>query len=650
MGKIYTSCLLLILLLSHRPTLSGQVKSIDSLKQVAIHAVHDTTAMRAYYFLAYAYSNISMDSALVYARKCFHLGKNSTYVKFRCSANQVLGTMYIYAAQNDSAQFYLEEARTLGIANDLTPLVSATYANLGVLYKRQDQYDKAIELYTEGIEYDKSHNNDYGQTVKLLNIANLYGRQNNEEKALKFNQEGLKLAKSLTHQDRDKLVSLLLNNTAINHLALGNTEEALTMFREALAISRALGNESEISRNLNNIGATLEQAERAEEALTLMLEALAIRERLEDPIPLIETNMELGTVYAKLKEVELSDQHFAKAVKIAKQIDHKALLTETHLAQSNAAELNENYEAALASLKLSVQYQDSVDQGYDETLFKEIETKYEVAQKDAVLANQKLELSTKTHQRNLLILIAILLGFLTWFLFYRNRKNQSLATSKIDSLHKQQKILALDYMVQGQEEERKRIAQDLHDGLGGILASARLQMQRITKEIEKLSDMDLLKKAELLIGNAHREVRRISHDMMPGALIDLGLVEAVEDLALDLQEKSDMRINVIAPEVALKLTDLQKVQLYRAIQEICQNTLKHAEASQLLIDFSIDQKNLIIDLADDGKGYDPTVESIEYGLGIKNIHSRITYLNGTVQTTAQQGMGVQYRIAVPIEK
>ena len=175
---------------------------------------------------------------------------------------------------------------------------------------------------------------------------------------------------------------------------------------------------------------------------------------------------------------------------------------------------------------------DSLENNELRSKISELDVKYESSKKDNEIANQQLQINNSTSQRNLAIFGGLAILGLAGFLFYRNRKNQHLAKAKIDNLQKQQKLLALDYMVQGQEEERKRIAQDLHDGLGGLLASARIQIQKVEKEMQKLGQMQLLSKAESMIDNAHQEVRRISHDMMPGALMDLGLIDAVEDLCL----------------------------------------------------------------------------------------------------------------------
>lgn len=202
-----------------------------------------------------------------------------------------------------------------------------------------------------------------------------------------------------------------------------------------------------------------------------------------------------------------------------------------------------NYQKSNELLYKYFEIKDSIYSEENRTILADLEIKYESSKKDAEIATQTLRINQRTTQGIWFIAGASALLLLTWFLVYRNRKNKILANAKFENLEKQQKLLALDYMVQGQEQERKRIAQDLHDGLGGLLTSAKLQIQKIQREIEKFTDLKLFDQAEKMINHAHTEVRRIAHDMMPGALIDLGLIDAIEDLINKLKKEQNFVIN-----------------------------------------------------------------------------------------------------------
>lgn len=136
---------------------------------------------------------------------------------------------------------------------------------------------------------------------------------------------------------------------------------------------------------------------------------------------------------------------------------------------------------------------------------------------------------------------------------------------------------------------------------------------------------------------ACHEVRRIEHDMMPGALVDLGLVDAIEDLAVNTTKEKSLRIDVDDKTVGITLTDFQKIQLYRVIQKCIVNTVKHARATEVSITFETENDLLILTYSDDGKGFDFDAAKASTGLRVKGIVSRVELLKGSVQYKLDQG-------------
>ncbi|NND08298.1 MAG: hypothetical protein HKN87_18115 [Saprospiraceae bacterium] len=253
----------------------------------------------------------------------------------------------------------------------------------------------------------------------------------------------------------------------------------------------------------------------------------------------------------------------------------------------------------------------------------------------------------RTEQRNLFMIGARALLLLEWFLVYRNRQSHKLSSSRIDILEKQQKLLALDYIVQGQEEERERIARDLHDGLGGILTSVRHQIHALQEQITSLVKVDIAGDAEKMIIKACEEVRRISHDMMPASLVDLGLADAVQDLVDDIKEHKDLDIDLDTESQLENISDKVKVHLYRIIQEVADNTIKHAKANNLYIPMVEKDNTIILEISDNGKGFDYATAKLKDGLRLKSIESRVKYLEGTMDVVSSSGNVCVYHIKIP---
>ncbi len=287
--------------------------------------------------------------------------------------------------------------------------------------------------------------------------------------------------------------------------------------------------------------------------------------------------------------------------------------------------------------------------------------KFETARKDQEIAEQEIELLESQKQRNYLIVgILGLLFFGSFIVFtligrhaYQKQlahREQEIQFQKIQKLQQKQKIVALDYMLMGEENERKRIAKDLHDSLGAQLASVKLQLKKLHQDIEGISEISLFQKTEAMLENAAQDVRRISHDMMPDALVNLGLSAAIEDLTNNINEGGNLQANAYFFDVEeAQLTDQQKVGIYRIVQELSQNVLKHAQAAHMVIQLSQEDYRLKLEVEDDGIGFDPINWHESDGIGLKNIDSRIKYLDGALQINSKPGGPTSFTVTLPLE-
>jgi signal transduction histidine kinase len=165
--------------------------------------------------------------------------------------------------------------------------------------------------------------------------------------------------------------------------------------------------------------------------------------------------------------------------------------------------------------------------------------------------------------------------------------------------------------------------------------------------MEDLARMDLVEETEKMVTHACTEERRISHNMMPGALINLGLIEAMEDFFDDVMQEHTLQIEFSAPEEEISCTEAQSINLYRIVQEATQNVLKHAHASRLLVDLSLTASHIMLQIQDDGQGFEPQDKKFSPGIGLRNIASRVKYLEGTMQIDSAPNQGCRFRISIP---
>lgn len=265
--------------------------------------------------------------------------------------------------------------------------------------------------------------------------------------------------------------------------------------------------------------------------------------------------------------------------------------------------------------------------------------------------------------RNITLIVSasILVIFSIWLYVLNQRrksikaiaaKNEELNKQRIDELLQQQEIASLQGVLEGQEQERKRVAIDLHDRLGGILSMVKLHFSAVE---EKLPNDNPEKKkfltASELLDLAAGEVRNISHNLLSGVLAKFGLLPALKDLTDRINESGEITLNLIYHNVEGALNGEQELQIYRIVQELISNILKHSDASEATIQLirNADEKVVNLIVEDDGKGFNPTVPSLSGGIGLGNLKARVNKLNGHFHIDSGKGAGTSVSIDIPIE-
>jgi signal transduction histidine kinase len=241
---------------------------------------------------------------------------------------------------------------------------------------------------------------------------------------------------------------------------------------------------------------------------------------------------------------------------------------------------------------------------------------------------------------SLLIFITFLSGLLIFVFQFRKK----------EILHKQEKqLIALNSLLEGQELERSRMAKDLHDGVGGILSSIKLNLTSMKgNQIIDENDVHIFNRSLIQLDNAIKEMRRIAHNMMPEALLKFGINEAVKDFCDDLNSNKVIKVKFIPVnnfQIPLKTTE---VMIFRIIQELVNNSLKHANPKNILIQFSENNNRLFLIVEDDGIGFDTTTLASKKGTGIKNIQSRVEILKGSILIESETARGTTATIEIPI--
>jgi signal transduction histidine kinase len=263
-------------------------------------------------------------------------------------------------------------------------------------------------------------------------------------------------------------------------------------------------------------------------------------------------------------------------------------------------------------------------------------------------------------QKRALYVLGVAFGLLVLFIYYIVRfykekinnaaiikkQNDKINQQKIKELQDKIQINSMQSMLTGQELERERISKDLHDSLGGLLSTIKLQVDNLRSKESKVDMIPEYKKATQLLDTAVGEVRSISQNLQPVALNKLGLIAALNDLINRYNSSSGPEIHFHHYDIPAKLDQMVSLGIFRIVQEIMNNAIKHAKASEILVQLNREGKHIIIHVEDDGVGFDT---KLKYkSMGLENIKSRVNYLKGTIEIDSRPDYGTSYLINVMI--
>ena len=220
--------------------------------------------------------------------------------------------------------------------------------------------------------------------------------------------------------------------------------------------------------------------------------------------------------------------------------------------------------------------------------------------------------------------------------------------NRLQKLENEKQQVLLKATIEGQERERKRLAKDLHDGIGSLLSGLSLNLKfQKNKSNTDPHQADFLKEAVKLVDEGIENVRTVSHNLMPATLEQFGLLSAIKECIGPINKTGEININLLAENDEFRLPSELSLGLLRVLQELIQNTIKHANATKVDVIVQFNTDKIIMCYKDNGIGF--SLDTIEtHGIGLKNIQSRIQALNGTLLFVQSKTTGFEVKIKAPL--
>jgi|GEM_PF-1145363 len=629
-----------------------QERVIDSLEALLKSAKSDTNYVLLLNNIGVKYqNNAKYDRSLEYARSALKLAEKLNYPRGIADVyNDMANTHYLKGDYQKAIACH-QPAIKIRLQLNQQKKLARSYNNAGSCYERMGDYKKALEYHFESLKIKESLNDSIGILKSYNNIGNLNLSLKNYKKALEFYTRSYEMAKKINDEGQ---MAMSMDNIASVYDETGEYRKALDHELASQKISLRINDKYMIGVNYTNLAGIYDNLEQFDLSRENYLKALEVWEEYGNEDGIASTCINLGQYYYKIKkEYKTAAAYLERSLKYTQ---HKSIVSDTYISLSELYEAMGDYKNAQRYSVLYIAVQREL---YTENLAQqtaEIQTKYETEKKE----KENLELKRKNQVQQLiiksetekrknqlivsggLIVFIILLG---WLLYYRKKmKQEALLTSE---LAKQDKI-RFRAIIDAEEKERSRIAQDLHDGLGQMLAASRMHVSAL-KTFVSDKEKEFAEKAIAILNDAYNEVRNISHNMMPNALMRLGLIPAIRELLGDINATKALTID-FSTNVESSLGKSMDITIYRIVQEVLNNMMKHAKADHIIMEINKTGDNLNISISDNGIGFDTNLINESKGLGWKGIYSRVSMLDGTIKLNSILKEGTIIYINLKLKK
>jgi len=638
---------------------STTAQKSDSLKQVLETTNIDSTFVNTALNLAWEYMYSDSDSAEYYANLALNSAQENSYQLKVANAFNTLGVVYIVKADYYEALSYLSKALETG--NELLKLdpdnysykrrVMAIYSNMGNIYYFKGKYDLSIDSYIMGLKLAEEIGFLNGAAICSSNLGSAYKDLYNYPKALEYIYKALSIAKSTG--DRFSL-SQSYNNLGSVYFSVPNYDSAHYYFLEAAKINEADNDEYELINNYVNLGDVMRDIHKYDSALYYYNKSIAFSEKLNSTDGLINCNYMIGQLYHRMKKYESSLSYYKKSLLLAEKSGTLRFVMMSNEQISQVYKEIGNFEKAYTYFIEGSKVRDSIFSAESDERIADMEAKYatEKKEEEIKLLLEKTELQQVRAITNRYIFISVIiilvLVIVVIIISYRTYKLKQLAEKQKIQQIAERKIL--DTIIETENKERKRFAEDLHDGLGVQLSTLRLYINELDENLEISERNGIIKQSNSLLDDAIANARNISNNIMPASLKENGLEFALKTACDKINSSGSLKVDFKSINFKKQYKNIIDITLFRVLTEMLNNTIKHAEASNVNIVLSEKNKKIIISYVDDGKGFDykSMMFSKERGMGLDNMKSRVNSIDGVCKIVSSKGKGFSAMIEVNI--
>ncbi len=596
---------------------------------------------------------ISTTESYKYAAQANSLANKINYDKGLCESFTWIAIIAEKENRHKISVYYWEQAMLVAERmGDRKTLVRLHVSVLNSCFFLGD-YIKIMDICMKGIPLAKE-TNDLDAEVHFLNsLGAVFIKQREFEKARKCYFKSLELAKEIGDTS---LMGKSYNNLGKAYSLQGKQLAAIENYTKSINLLENTSCIGDYASALNGLA----KAYLLDNNYSMALKyALACEDFVkvrggQNPFDLADYHLTLGEIYTELRMYALATDYLEKGLNIAISINHKEhskrgfeILSRVYAARGKYKKAFE-YHQMFSILKDSLVNLEATER------LATLEAKSEIDKKDYEIGilNKENEVNNSKHSRmnfirNMGVGIFILTVSVLFLLYNRSQLKQK--NKLLGEISKQQNDM-FNKVISLQDKERKRIAEDLHDGLGSTLSTIKLNLERLSDEELNFNEAQIEQYATALSlsNEALSDLRNIAHNLMPPTLSKLGLVAALQNLFDRISQYSGINIHFSTHDFETRLESNMEMSIFRIMLEIMNNIVTHAKATEIVVQFVKFEHNMNITVEDNGIGFNPEKVRSTKGIGLKNIASRIEFMKGTYTIDTSEGHGTTYVIDIPI--
>lgn len=511
-----------------------------------------------------------------------------------------------------------------------------------ILYETNKE-EEAIEVVLKGFEKLKSK--EYSELfIKYTNfLAKIFANSHNYDKAIFYNR--IAVNESNLAKDTMNIVKSLIRMGSF-YYAKDELDSAKIFWRKSTYYKDAPGVEKRIANAYNNLGVIASHQEDLNLAKNYGYQALAIRIKLKDSLGISYSKLNIGNILHYQNDYKRAVESYKEAIsQISRDTSFYALNLKSVIYENLSLSYDSlgDYRNAYGYITKSYRLQFKLNNEELSEKLAEVDAKYNLAEEEKKTQEER----NKVLRTQILfygLAFVTLTFFILIFIFYKNYKLRQ--QNRLEQVQNDMQTKIINATIDAKEKERKNIAEILHDSVSALLSSANLHLQASRAQLNAKAPVEI-SKAQQIVGEASVKIRDLSHELISSVLLKFGLAFAVNDLC---EKYSNSELTLISDANGIKRYNQEfEIKIYNIIEELINNIIKHSNADNASI-MLIERggEKLIIQIIDDGSGFDIKKAINKNGLGLSHIEARIKVMKGVFNINSKKGEGTSIFISTPI--